>query len=67
MGKEVIDAGARVVGSIQGLDIDLKKWVVTGIIVKTGFIRRTVILTADIDKIGDKVMLKVPIDKIQKA
>jgi hypothetical protein len=41
--------------------------VVTGIIVKTGFIRRTVILTADIDKIGDKVMLKVPIDKIQKA
>jgi sporulation protein YlmC with PRC-barrel domain len=67
IGKEVIDAGAKVIGPVKGFSIDLKKWTVTGLIVKTGFIRKTTILTGDIDKIGDKVILKVPIDKIQKA
>ncbi len=67
IGKEVIDAGAKVIGPVRGFYIDLKKWTVTGLIVKTGFIRKTTILTGDIDKIGDKVMLKVTIDKIQKA
>ena len=67
IGKEVIDAGAKVIGPVKGFSIDLKKWTVTGLIVKTGFIRKTTILTGDIDKIGDKVILKVTIDKIQKA
>lgn len=67
IGKEVIDAGAKVIGPVRGFSIDLKKWTVTGLIVKTGFIRKTTILTGDIDKIGDKVILKVTIDKIQKA
>jgi hypothetical protein len=40
---------------------------VNGIIVKTGFIKRLLILTGDIDKVGDKVMLKVTIDKIQRS
>jgi sporulation protein YlmC with PRC-barrel domain len=67
MGKEVIDAAAKVIGPVRGFEIDLKKWSVTGIIVKAGFIKKTTVLVADIDKIGDKVMLKVTIDKIQKA
>jgi sporulation protein YlmC with PRC-barrel domain len=67
IGKEVLDAGAKVIGRIKDLDIDLKKWTVSGIVVKTGYIRKTTILTGDIDKIGDKVVLKVSIDKIQKA
>ena len=67
IGKEVIDAGARVIGPVKAIDIDLKKWTVTGIIVKTGFIKKTLILVSDIDRIGDKVILKVTIDKIQKA
>ena len=67
IGKEVIDATAKVIGPVKGLEIDLKKWTVTGIIVKTGWVKKTLVLTGDIDKIGDKVILKVPIDKIQKA
>jgi sporulation protein YlmC with PRC-barrel domain len=67
IGKEVIDANARVIGSVKALDIDAKKWTVNGIVVKTGFIKKLLILTGDIDKVGDKVMLKVTIDKIQRS
>ena len=66
-GKEVIDAAAKAIGPVKDLDIDTKKWVVSGIIVKTGFIKKLTILSGDIDKVGDKVVLKVSIDKIQKA
>ena len=67
IGKEVIDSEARYVGNIKDVAIDVKKWAVTGIIVKTGFIRKKTIQSTDIDKVGDKVTLKVTLDKIQKA
>ena len=67
IGKEVIDAGAKIVGNVKDLKLDTKKWEVTGIIVKTGFITKLVILTGDIDKVGDKIVLKVTTDKIQKT
>lgn len=66
MGKEVLDSEAKVLGNVKDLDIDLKKWAVTGIIVKMGFLRKRIILTTDIDKIGDRVFLKVTSDKIQR-
>ena len=67
IGKEVIDAEARIIGPVKGLEIDLKKWTVTGLYVKTGWVKKALVLTGDIDRIGDKVILKVAIDKIQKA
>ena len=66
-GKEVIDSEAKVVGYVKDLEFDEKKWVVSAIVVKSGFIKKHNIQTSDIDKIGDKVVLKVPADKIQKA
>jgi len=66
IGKEVIDAEARYMGTIKDVEIDLKRWIVTGIIVKTGFLRTKVVATSDIDKIGDKVMLKIALDRAQK-
>ena len=66
-GREVIDADARLIGHVKDIEVDLKKWAVTAIIVKTGFIKKKQILAGDIDKIGDKVVLKVAIDKIQKT
>jgi len=65
-GKEVIDSEARAIGNVKDVEIDLKKWVVTGIIVKTGFIRTRTVLTDDIDKVGDKVVLKVTMDRIKR-
>jgi len=67
IGKEVIDAGARIVGRVKDVEIDPAKWNVSGIIVSTGFMRTRTILTGDIDKVGDKVVLKVVSDKKHKA
>ena len=67
IGKEVIDAGAKIVGNVKDLKLDTKNWEVTGIIVKTGFITKLLIQTGDIDKVGDKIVLKVTMDKIQKT
>ena len=67
IGKEVMDSEAKVVGYVKDVEVDLKKWDITGLVVKTGFIKRLTVLTADIDKVGDKVVLKVTLDKIRKA
>jgi sporulation protein YlmC with PRC-barrel domain len=67
IGKEVIDSEARAIGNVKDVEIDLKKWTVSAIVVKTGFIRKKSIQTSDIDKVGDKVVLKVTIDRIQRA
>ena len=66
IGKEVIDVEAKIIGTVQDLEIDLTKWTVTGIIVKRGFMRKITISAGNIDKVGDKVVLKVASDKIQK-
>jgi len=66
IGKEVLDAEAKSVGSVQDLEIDLTKWTVSGLIVKRGFMRKVTISAGNIDKVGDKVVLKVAFEKIQK-
>jgi sporulation protein YlmC with PRC-barrel domain len=67
LGKEVIDVNARVVGKIANMDLDISKASVRSILVKAGFRKKLSILPGDIDKIGDKVILKVAKDKIRKA
>ncbi len=67
IGKEVIDAEAKVLGIVKDVEVDVKKWIINSIIVKTGFVRKSVIRIDDIDKVGDKVVLKVTGDKVQKA
>jgi sporulation protein YlmC with PRC-barrel domain len=67
IGKDVIDSEAKVIGYVKDVEIDLKKWGVAGLVVKTGLIKRLTIQTADIDKVGDKVILKVTLDKVRKA
>jgi len=66
IGKEVIDAEARIIGPVQDIEIDLTKWTVSGLIVKKGFMKKISIAAGNIDKVGDKVVLKVVSDKIQK-
>jgi sporulation protein YlmC with PRC-barrel domain len=67
VGKEVIDSGARIVGRVKDVEVDTVKWNVTGIIVSTGFMKTRTLLPGDVDKVGDKVVLKVTIDKARKA
>jgi len=66
-GKEVIDVNARVVGKIVDMEIDISKGSIRSLSVKSGFTKKVVILPQDIDKIGDKVVLKIAKDKVRKA
>ena len=66
-GKEVIDVNAEVVGKVEDLDLDIGKAKVLCIVLKSGFTRKLSILPADIDKIGDKVVLNVTKGKVRKA
>ncbi len=67
LGMEVIDSAARIVGTVRDLDIDTQKWTLNAIIIRAGFIRRKTVPASDIDKVGDKVFLKVTADKIRRA
>jgi sporulation protein YlmC with PRC-barrel domain len=66
IGKEVKDSAAKIIGPVQDIEIDVTKWTVTGIIVKKGFMKKITIPAGNIDKVGDKVVLKIASDKIQK-
>jgi sporulation protein YlmC with PRC-barrel domain len=66
-GKEVIDVDAKVVGKVADMEIDIKKASVLGILVKSGLTKKVSILPGDIDKIGDKVVLRIAKEKIRKA
>jgi sporulation protein YlmC with PRC-barrel domain len=67
LGKEVIDVDAKVVGKVVDIDLDIGKAMILDISVKTGLTKKISISPRDIDKIGDKVLLKVSKDKMKKA
>jgi sporulation protein YlmC with PRC-barrel domain len=66
-GKEVIDVNARVVGKITDMEIDIGKGSISCILVKAGFTKKVAIAPGDIEKVGDKVVLKIAKEKIKKA
>jgi sporulation protein YlmC with PRC-barrel domain len=67
LGKEVIDVDAKVVGKVVDMNLNISKATILGILVKTGLTKKVSILPGDIDRIGDKVLLRVSKDKIRKA
>ena len=66
-GKEVIDVDAKVVGKIVDMELDVSKASIRSILVKSGLTKKLSILPQDIEKVGDKVVLKIAKDKIRKA
>lgn len=66
-GKQVIDVDAKVVGKIVDVDIDVSKASIISILVKSGLTKTLSILPQDVDKVGDKVVLKTAREKLQKA
>jgi len=66
-GKEVVDVDAKVVGKIVDVDLDIGKAKLVGILVKTGLTKKMSISPAAIDRIGDKVLLKITKDKVHKT
>jgi len=65
LGKEVLDVNANKIGKAVDIDVDLFKGVVNHFIVKAGLTKKLVIDLDKIDKIGDKIILKVRNDDLE--
>lgn len=65
-GKEVLDANANKIGKVIDLNFDIQNGMIDSIIIKAGFTKRRAISLDKIDKIGDKILLKIVEDELQK-
>ena len=65
IGKEVLDVNADRVGKVDDIDVDVLQWVVNHVIVKAGLTKKYVVDLDKIDKIGDKVILRVSKDDLK--
>jgi sporulation protein YlmC with PRC-barrel domain len=58
-GKEVLDSNANQIGKVTDIDVDIQKGVVHHMVVKSSFTKKLVVPLDKINKIGDKIILKV--------
>ena len=58
-GKEVLDAGAKRIGKVVDMDFDMQQGVINHIVVKAGLTKKYGVTLDEIDKIGDKIILKI--------
>ncbi|MBL7208638.1 MAG: PRC-barrel domain-containing protein [Dehalococcoidia bacterium] len=65
-GKEVLDANANSVGKVADIDFDIQKGTLNHIVVKAGLTKRYAIALDKIDKIGDKVILRIGRSDLEK-
>ncbi|MDD5590901.1 MAG: PRC-barrel domain-containing protein [Dehalococcoidales bacterium] len=66
VGKEVLDANANKVGKVADIDVDLVRGTVNHMVVKAGFTKKYIVSLDKIDKIGDRVVLKIGEEDIPK-
>ena len=64
--KEVIDAQGNNIGRVADIDVDMVNGVINHIIVAAGLIKKYEIKLDKIMTIGDKVILKIQRDELQK-
>jgi sporulation protein YlmC with PRC-barrel domain len=64
--KEVFDKNANKVEKVADANTDVSNWTINQFIVKSGVIKKVVIEIDEIEKIGDKVFLKITKDEIEK-
>jgi sporulation protein YlmC with PRC-barrel domain len=67
IGRGVLDINANNVGKVADIDISLPQWTVNHIVVKIGMMKKLTIGIDKIDKIGDKVILKVTKVELEKS
>lgn len=65
-GKEVLDANANSIGKVADIDFDIRQGALNHIVVKAGLKKKYVISLDKIDKIGDKVILAIRQDELEK-
>jgi sporulation protein YlmC with PRC-barrel domain len=67
LGKGVLDLNANSVGKVVDVDVSLPEWTINHIVVKMGLIKKLTIGLDKIDKVGDKIILKVTKDELEKS
>ena len=67
IGRQVIDVDARVVGRIVDVDMDISSASINSLILKSSWTKRYQISPHDIEKVGDKIILKITKEKMRKA
>jgi len=66
LGKETLDVNAKRVGKVRDIDFDMGQGIINYIVVKAGLTKKYDISLDKIDKIGDKIILKVGEDELGK-
>jgi sporulation protein YlmC with PRC-barrel domain len=64
-GKEVLDADANRIGKVADIDVDLLKGVVNHMVVRAGLTKKFNISLDKIEKVGDKVILRIRANDLQ--
>ena len=65
-GKEVLDVNANRIGKVSDIDFDMQQGVINHIVIKAGLTKKYHITLDKIEKIGDKVILKITEDELGK-
>ncbi len=64
-GKEVLDSDANRIGKVADIDVDILKGLVNHMIVKAGLTKKYIVGLDKIEKIGDKVILRIKSDELE--
>jgi sporulation protein YlmC with PRC-barrel domain len=67
LGKQVFDKNGNKVGKVVDIDVSLPQWTVNRIVLKIGMIKKLSIGIDIIDKVGDKIILKITRDELEKS
>jgi sporulation protein YlmC with PRC-barrel domain len=66
LGKEILDVNAKRIGKISDIDFDIQQGTINYIVAKAGLTKKYDIGLDKIDKIGDKIILKIGEDELRK-
>ncbi len=66
LGKEALDKNGDRVGKVVDIDINFPQWTVNHVVLRLGMIKKVPIGIDKIDKLGDKVILKITKDELEK-
>jgi sporulation protein YlmC with PRC-barrel domain len=67
MRKEVLDKNANKIGLVVDINFNFPLWTINYMVVRTNIIKKINVGVEKIDKIGDKVILKVTKDELVKV
>jgi sporulation protein YlmC with PRC-barrel domain len=67
IGKGVLDRNANIVGKVDDFNVDISSWTINHLVIKVGLIKKLPLDVDKIDKIGDKVTLKITKKELGKA